>query len=320
MPQVQHTSLKVETDKIRENIIQGGIARQAITHAQNLKGSSETFDWLVRNDKTFLRYSMNFDKTRYRSKFGTQKVTLATPGIEDGLAYSHYELEGVNSDILPQDERQRLLAAYFAEAEDRIAFAGVDPGVGTAKNMPITTSTTKATNDAAAPGTYASITAIAEWDLTTNITARATLLGLIGQIRDHFGPSLKQYALKIVCTGDVQTRLEGYVDANGVAQKQLIIDALNEAGANGGGEILASDYLGATIDYDLGELEVTAGTTNAVLIWMWEGNAVVETSPLIQRSDINDIDGLRVNIEEKYVPIWKNAHGQIYSGTVDISS
>ena len=143
---------------------------------------------------------------------------------------------------------------------------------------------------------------------------------MIQQIRDHFGPNLKQFPLKLVCTGDVLERIEGFIDANGVSQLNLLLELLNLAGATGGGEILATNMLGAAIDYDTGEITVAAGTTNAVLMWMWEGNTLVETSQLIQRTDLNSIDGLRVNIEEKYVPIFKNPHGNVYSGTVDITS
>lgn len=321
MPQVQARSLQVDQSAIRQNIIQGGIARRVAAHPISLKGSSETYKWLVRNDKTFLRYASNFDKTRYRSKFGTQGVVLETPGIEDGLQYKHYELEAVNSDVLPQDERQRLLAQYFAEAEDRIFFAGPDPGVGTARNMALTNKATKAVIDAANPGTYASTTAAAELDLTTIITAANTLSGMIGQVRTAFGANLKANALKLVVTGDVANRIEGHLDASVDRNlNDVILGMLNAAGATGGGEILATDMLGATLDYNTGEIEVTNGTTNACLMWIGSGFTEVQTSDLIQRSDMNDIDGLRINIEEKYVPVFKNPLANVYSDTVDITS
>ncbi len=321
MPKVQSRSLQVDNAMIRQNIIQGGIARRVAAHPITLKGSSETYKWLVRNDKTFLRYASNFDKTRYRSKFGTEGVVLGTPGIEDGLQYAHYELEGVQGDILPQDERQRLLAEYFSEAEDRIFFAGPDPGVGTSANMAITNKATKAVIDAANPGVYGSTTATAELDLTSVVTAATTLAGMIGQIRTAFGANLKGNALKLVCTADVINRIDGYLDAN--VDRTLhgtMVDMLNHAGADGGGEILATDMLGATLDYDTGQLAVTDGTTNAVLMWIAPGFTEVQTSPLIQRSDMNDVDGLRVNIEEKYVPVFKNPLANVYSDTVDITS
>ena len=321
MPKVQTSSLMVDSMGIRQNIIQGGVARAVAAHPITLKGSSETYKWLVRNDKTFLKYASNFDKVRYRSKFGTQGIVLNTPGIEDGLMYSHYELEGIQGDVLKQDERQRLLAQYFHEAEDRIFFAGPDPGVGTAANMAITNLATKAVIDAAVPGTYGSTTATAELDLTSVVTAATTLAGMIGQIRTAFGPNLKANALKLVVTGDVINRIDGYLDAN--VDRTLvstITDMLNHAGANGGGEILSTNMLGATLDYDTGEIEVTDGSTNAMLMWIAPGFTEVQTSPLIQRSDMNDIDGLRINIEEKYVPVFKNPLANVYSAAVDIVS
>jgi len=317
MPKVQSRSLQVDTGSIRDNIIQGGIARAVAAHPITLKGSSETYKWLVRNDKTFLRYASNFDKTRYRSKFGTQGIVLNTPGIEDGLMYTHYELEGVQGDILGLDERQRLLAQYFAEAEDRIFFAGVDPGVGTSANMAITNLATKAVIDAAVPGTYGSTTATAQLDLNTVVTTAASLGGMIGQVRTAFGPNLKANALKLVVSGDVINSIDGNIDAATTRTfHEVIVDALNRAGADGGGEILATNMLGATLDYNANEIEVTDGTTNAVLMWIAPGLTEVQTSPLIQRSDMNDVDGLRINIEEKYVPVFKNPLANVYSATV----
>lgn len=317
MPKVQSRSLQVDTGSIRDNIIQGGVARAVSAHPITLKGSSETYKWLVRNDKVFLRYSSNFDKTRYRSKFGTQGVVLNTPGIEDGLMYQHYELEGVQGDILPLDDRQRLLASYFAEAEDRIYFAGPDPGVGSSKNLAITAIGTAAQINAAVPGTYGSTTATAELDLNTVVTTAATLGGMIGQIRTAFGPNLKANALKLVVTGDVINSIDGAVDAATTrTYHDVILDALNRAGADGGGEILATNMLGATLDYNANEIEVTDGTTNAMLMWIGSGFSEVQTSKLNQRRDENDIDGLRINIEEKYVPVFKNPLAHVYSGTV----
>ncbi len=317
MPKVQSRSLQVDTGAIRDNIIQGGIARAVSAHPITLKGSSETFKWLVRNDKVFLRYSSDFDKTRYRSKFGTQGVVLNTPGIEDGLMYKHYELEGVQGDILPLDDRQRLLATYFAEAEDRIYFAGPDPGVGSSKNMAITNLATKAVIDAAAPGTYGSTTATAQLDLNTVVTTADTLGGMIGQIRTAFGPNLTANALKLIVSGDVANRIEGYLDAT--VDRDLIstiLRLLNTAGATGGGEILTTNMLGATLDYNANEIEVADGTTNAMLMWIGSGFSEVQTSPLVQRRDENEIDGLRINIEEKYVPVFKNPLAHVYSATV----
>ncbi|MCK5616033.1 hypothetical protein KAR91_79960 [Candidatus Pacearchaeota archaeon] len=317
MPKAQSRSLQVDTANIRDNIIQGGIARRVAAHPVSLKGSSETFKWLVRNDKTFLRYASNFDRTRYRSKFGTQGIVLPTPGIEDGLMYTHYELEGVQGDILPLDDRQRLLASYFAEAEDRIFFAGPDPGIGSAGNMSITNLASAATINGAVPGTYGSTTATAELDLNTVVTTAATLGGMIGQIRTAFGPNLKANALKLVVTGDVIDSIDGAVDsATTRTYHDVIVDALNRAGADGGGEILATNMLGAALDFDTSEIEVTAGTTNAMLMWIGSGFAEVQTSALAQRRDENDIDGLRIAIEEKYVPVFKNPLAHVYSATV----
>ena len=317
MPKVQTSRLQVSTDSIRDNIIQGGIARAVSAHPATLKGSSETFKWLVRNDKVFLRYSSNFDKTRYRSKFGTQGVVLNTPGIEDGLMYQHYELEGVQGDILPLDDRQRLLATYFAEAEDRIYFAGPDPGVGSSANMAITNDATKATIDGAVPGTYGSTTAATQLDINTVVTTADTLGKMIGQVRTAFGPNLKANALKLVVSGDVINTIDGNIDAATTRTfHDVIVDALNNAGAVGGGEILATNMLGATLDYNANEIEITDGTTNAMLMWIGAGFSEVQTSSLFQRRDQNDIDGLRINIEEKYVPVFKNPLAHIYSDTV----
>jgi hypothetical protein len=315
---VKAESLTVDTDKIRDNIITGGLARKVANHEMILKGSSGRYKWFERKDKTYLRYTMNFDSAHYRSNFGTAQVELTAPGIQDGLAYQHYELEAVQGDILPLDARQRLLAQYFAQAEDRIFFAGVDPGTTGSTNMAVTNSATKTVIDAAAGGTYASTTVTTEIDFGGLGTALTTVGAAIGQIIDGLD-DVKPYPLLLIVSPDVYKHLLGAYDTT---DQRSYLTALNElllqAGAPGGG-VYYTKYLGATLDYNTGEIEVTAGTLSALLMAYSPMFTSVKTSPLIQRSDVNDIDGLRINIEEKYVPVFYQPLANVWDATCSIT-
>ncbi|KKM88572.1 hypothetical protein LCGC14_1257450, partial [marine sediment metagenome] len=252
-----------------------------------------------------------------RSDFASKGIVLETPGIQDGLHYEHYELEAIQGDIIKLDERQSRLAMFFARAEDRIFFAGPDPGVGTGANLSIIDLATKATIDAAAAGSYGSTTATAQLDLQTATTALLSLSGIIGQIRTGLNvASLKQFQGALVVTVDVKNKIEGLLNPNTDSTlEDVIMAGLNKA--FGSSAIFATNMLGATLDYNNQEISVVDGTTNAVLMAI-QGDSFIEvrTSPLIDRKEEGAISGVNIVLEEKYVPIFKQPLANVYSATV----
>jgi hypothetical protein len=325
MPQYQDRSVMVDIPGIRQDLVSGGIARQVAPHPMVLKGSSESTKWYWQNDKNYLRYVSSFDQGAFRSDSASIGITLNTPGIQDGLHYNHYELEAIQGDIIPLDERQRAVSRRFMKAEDRIFFAGPDPGQGvasgTAGNIGATQTAAIATVNAAAEGVYAGVTTDTELDLTTDVTGALTMAGMIGQIRANLDvDSLKNMAGVLVVTADVKERMEGYKNANtDKVLEDTILGVIARAFSSA--TILTTNMLGAALDLNNQEITVTAGTTNALLMAV-DGNSFVEcrTSPLITRKEEGPISGLNIAIEEKYVPIFKQPRANCYSATVDITS
>lgn len=336
MVKVRTEALRVDENKIRENIIAGGIARRVAPHPITLNLEDESFRWLYQDDNVYLRQTMDFDKTPYRSNFGTRQVIVSAPGIHDGLHYKRMELRRVKRDILGLDDRQNALAKYFKRAEDRIFFAGNDPGtVATPLADPVPVSTTGTVAQIkAAPGSYGSINATTELNLTSIPTMTDTLEKMFVQMADALEePSLKAYPAKLVCSSDVGSRINGFVDsATSRTMAEVMTNQLNLRGAPGGGEILVTNMLGATLTYGkLGrtgtggvdggpQIKVSVPTLNAMLMLVNENFSMVNTSKFTKTQKEDPLDGLLVNFEEKYVPTFKNALGNIFSETVDIVS
>ena len=113
---------------------------------------------------------------------------------------------------------------------------------------------------------------------------------------------IKQFPLMLVVTPDIWKKILGQMNANtDKTTLQGLNDLLTVAGGPGS-QVVYSKYLGATIDFDKGEYAVTAGTKNAALMAWSSNHYEVLTSGLMQRSDENQVDGLRINLDEYYVP------------------
>jgi hypothetical protein len=321
MPQVQTSTKLVDIKGIRKDLIESTVARQVAPHPILLKGSSETTKWYAQHDKVYLKYVSNFDKVTTRSDFSSEGITLGTPGIQDSLRYGHYELEAIQGDVIPFDARQKRLVEYFTKAENRIFFAGRDPGVGSTKNLAIVDKASKAVIDAAAPGTYASTTATSELDLGTPAEALEDLSAMIGQIRTGLSiASLKQFIGVLVVTVSVKNRLEGLLNANTDSTLQDVIER-GLAKAFGSFAVLTTDMLGAALDFKNNEIIATPTGNRAVLMAVsGDAFAEVRTSKLIQRKEEGEVSGLVTIVEEKYVPIFKQPLANVYSDTVVLTA
>jgi hypothetical protein len=239
------------------------------------------------------------------------------PFIIDGLEYGRFELERINSSVIPYDRRQADLAQYFLKGEDRLFFAG-DPLVPAGGS-------TGLANTGTTVGTHFSVAAGTNLDLTSITTMVSSLAGLIGQQLDHFEEGvLADYSLILAVTPDVDDRINGFRDTTtGERMKPEILSVLSENG-NGGAAILRTPWLGATIDIGNGNLpmKVTDGTTNAALMMWSESNPLYEviSTGLIIDEGMTPVGGLVANFTEGYLPVSYDPYSIIYSGTVDITS
>lgn len=308
------SELIIDSQKIRDNIIVGGKARSVapvsgdISQQDFKKGE---FKWLIRNDKTYLRASPTPEDDRYRSDFGYAPITEDLMFIKDGLQYKHYDVLNINDGLLPVDQRQTLLSRYFSQAEDRLFF-GDDPfaraggwtGISNAHATPTV-------------GTHASTA----WGATVNNVstldlAMTTLGAGLGYLIDGM-EDIAQFPLFYVVTPDVYKVLLGLKDENGACIPQLL--ELLRATGNGSAEIIHTKWLGATTDMNMGALDITNGTSNSALMAWSPENYEIHTSDLISRIDQNPVDGLRINMEEAFLPTFYRPEAIIYEAGVTTS-
>ena len=177
---IQGNATRLDSQKINDVIVNGGVARRAAPHRSLLTPGDQTFRQWIREDKTPLRTVLDPDSSRYRSQFGYKYKDQQIPFIVDGLSYGRFELERIDKGVIPYDQQQADLAAYFMQAEDRLFFAG-DPLVPAGGS-------TGLANTSATPvqGTNFTLTASSELDLTTDVKMTETLAIMIGQMADHF--------------------------------------------------------------------------------------------------------------------------------------
>jgi len=299
----------IDVDKIRDNIISGGLARKVAPHNTDIIPGSEKFEWNVRDDKVFLQVRQDWSNARRRSQIGYRPIRENVMVIKDGLEYQHYEKMIVDRGKIPYDKQQAILAEYFFEREDMLFFAN-DP-------MARPGGWTGVANANASPtaGTHFSTT----WGATalnvTTLDLFLTTLGYgVGQLIDGMD-QISPYPLILVLAPDAYKDVLYLKDENGTALKQAL--ELLKTSGNGMSAIYQSKWLGATIDYKKdGSYSVTNGTNTAALMAWGQNNYEVATSGLQAREDINDVDGLRLNMEEGYLPISYYPESIIYEAAV----
>ncbi|MCH8905456.1 MAG: hypothetical protein IH840_00075 [Candidatus Heimdallarchaeota archaeon] len=318
MAGIQGDATRLDSDRINQVVINGGVARRAAVHRSILTPGDQTYRQWIREDKTPLRTTLDPDGARLRSQFAYKYKDQPVTFIVDGLSYGRFELERVDKGVIPYDRQQSDLAAYFMQAEDRMFFAG-DP-------MTPAGGKTGLANADAAPtiGTHFSLTASSQLDLTSITTMVDTLAKLIGQMADHFKERMMGYSLLLAVSPDVDDRINGFRDGTtGERMKPEVLGVLSENG-DGGAAILRTSWLGATFASGEGNLplKVTDGTTNAALL-MWSETdplyEVVDTG-LILDSGVDELGNFNANFTEGYLPISYDPFSIVYSATVDITS
>lgn len=316
MPGGDVEATRIDSDKINDIIINGGIARQAAPHRSIFNASSQTWRQYVREEKVPLRTTLDPDSARFRSQFNYKPVTKDIPWIVDGLSYGRFKMARVDAGILPVDQQQRDLASFFMQAEDRLFFAG-DP----------TTPAGGATgfaNEGEVIGTNFTVNAATELDLTTDITMTTTLAGMIGQQKDHFKTAMNEYSLVMAVTPDVDDRIMEYKNAvTGERMRNSMLAMLAENG-NGSAAILRTDWLGAAVDIGNGNLpyKVTAGTLGAALMMWSNTNPLYEVleSGILVDSGVDELGNFNANLSNAYLPVSYDPFSIINSATVDVTA
>ncbi len=313
---VQPEATRLDSDRINDVIVNGGIARKAAVHQDNLASGAQSWRQWIREDKTPLRTVMDPDSSRYRSQFGYKFKDQQIPFIVDGLSYGKFALDRINMGQIPFDRQQSDLAMYFMQAEDRLFFAG-DPLVPTGGSSGLA-------NESANPvtGTHFSLTAATQLDLFTDAVMTTTLAAMIGQQLDHFKDAVMDYSLILAVSPDVDDWINGYKNTTtGQRMKPEILSILAENG-NGGAAILRTSWLGATVDAGNGNLpyKVTDGLTNAALMMWSETNPLYEvlSTGLLIDGGVDEVGRYNSNFTEGYLPVSYDPFSIVYSNAVDL--
>lgn len=234
---------------------------------------------------------------------GLTKTSVNLPVIHGKLHFGYDELKRINRSMLTTDQRTVASVANMGLKEEYISLAG-----SSGPDYVVTSVSTTGTNSTAA---------VAELNVTTIDLIASTLSGMIGQLIDgNIMPD--RYPLKLVVTPDVYKVAMGVLDVNDkITGVEFIENMLNKHGGAGSGLIM-SKYLGGTSTKNAKkDPAVTAGTTNACLYAVSTQFYEIIASPIDIRSDgISKVNGLDYQFLERFIPVYKEKKGIIYSGTV----
>ncbi len=317
---IQPEATRIDSARINEIIVNGGIARKAAPHRAILAPGVQSYRQWIRNDTTALRTTLDPDSSRYRSQFRYDFVDHAVPYNIDGLKYGKFELARINRGIIPYDQQQADLAAYFMQADDRIFFAG-DPLTPAGGSTGLANTALAA---AAVEGTHFAVEGATAMDFSTDVLMTQTLAAAIGQQADHFKDRMSDYSLILAVSPDLDDWINGYKNAaTSERMKPEILNILSENG-DGGAAVLRTSWLGATID-KLGSgnlpIKYTDGSLWCALMMFSETNPlyeVVETG-LIVDEDLNGLGVLTANFTEGYLPMQYDPFSIIVDKSVNIT-
>ena len=257
------------------------------------------FYWKTVDDFN-LAYSMDPNDSP-RSEQALTKTPTNVPVIHGVLGWGYDELKRIDRTKLGTDERIRNAVNNMALEEESICLTGAS------EDVTVTSVSTTGTNSTAA-GT--------ELNTVDINTIHSTLIGLINQLIDgNIDP--KRQPLKLVVTPDVWKNALGRLNTdqnqNGI---QFIQKVLQDMGGPGS-SIHMSKYLGGVRAKTAKKIGYTAGTSNACLFAVNSQYYEVQTSQIDIRSDgLSKVSGLHYQYLERFIPIYKEKKGIIYSATV----
>lgn len=243
-----------------------------------------------------------------KSAVGLTRATYHVPVLDTMLGYGVDELQRINSSKLPYNGRVARAGTDFAKYEDIMLLGAsvLQDGVASADYTPL-----------AASGNYTA--ASTELNVSTYALGVSTLAGLIKQLITSYG-NIKGYDLNLIMTPDVYGTALGVLNTNG--DRHLIDEmvAMLQNAGSANSNIYVSHYLGGSMSKGTdGRIDITTGSTNAMLLLNNPIVFGVLASPFAQRLSVDNIDGVKVVLLERYFPFVFKTSGIIYSATVVLS-
>jgi hypothetical protein len=288
------TALKAElVDIIREQ----SIVRKLYPTDQAVSFADGMYKYYKIHEQDNTQYGYELQQAKY-SKFATEATNVPIPIHQGDLHFTPTEIARANKDVLTVDERVRETINQIVENEEAKCIYG-DANTGTI--LSDTTNVSTAISD--------------EIDLGTFAEGMQHIHLAISQLKALLKNKFQGCQLKIIQTTDTDARMRSLVSAN---ETMTLYDYIGAwlVQFNGGGSIedhmFASNYLGSATN---------AGTTNWALIASDPRNMKLIHSELDVAQDLNDIDGLRVQIRLRSKPVFfRGNDAVIYSGTTVLTA
>lgn len=240
---------------------------------------------------------------------------FTVPKMYGALKWDKDQKAAIDAGTLSINERILRGVAKIGEDEDMYAIAGEATENGVVGVADETNFSTNAT---------------ADLDLTTFLTARTTLKGMIAQMRAAMKTSKiglrtpKLAPLLLLVTSDVEDRLtemssaDTTTDTSTTDGLDLVNSILTKYGA-AGSRVEVSDMLGATVSRRGNSFQVTTdGNTNALLASQHELHYGVAVSKLRQTPVLHPNGDLEHELDERIVPYSVVQGALINSAAVDI--
>jgi hypothetical protein len=238
--------------------------------------------------------------------------TVNVPLIETGFNVDRTELARIGVSKLKIEKRFAQIGKQIQIDEERLGIRG-DPDLGTTSFEDTTNNSTAASQ---------------ELNVTTKALLLSTLTDQIVQLGDNFGglSALKRYPLICLVSDDVfakaiKTSITGYARSDDVRNVADLANQLLLRFGAPGSEFVGSKYLGATItrSEESNKISVTSGTTNSVLYPYTPEAFHILASPLNTLRKSDPMDGLTVDITERWLPVFPTQTLVLYGGTAVIA-
>lgn len=237
--------------------------------------------------------------TRDYSAYATEKVKPVLPLLQNAITYNRHEFKRMARDVLPFDERQRLLIETINSKGESIAWGG-----DTNCNI----------------GSIATTGNFTAWTSALDLTTFATMTNTWGLAIAQYKALLDDKfvgALYYVRTSDVWAReLSAFSTTNDtVSAYDWIVNWLgNFNGTPGQGKqySIVTDYLGSAAG---------SGTTNCALMLKNPLIAQLVSSPLETHLFDTARGGKTLEVTQRLAPVFlKGVKSTLYEDTVDITA
>jgi hypothetical protein len=244
----------------------------------------------------------------------TQLAEEDLPYIATKMHFGRLELERMDVDVLPVDDRINMVGESFSEWEDDVFWLGTDSnGVATPAGGVTTTG-----NFFAANNVFNATTA------ALAVTSTAKILDELeygtGIANNNGMKDLSKYPIVMIMNSNVWYQLFGLTStATGVNAVMDIDRMIKAVGAPGSG-LVRHNWLGGSVSYDSsGKRTFTPGTSNVAVMAIDKLNFEVYASPFSQIPKFDAHEGVDLLLEERYAPVFKRQEAIIFEDDVTMS-